>query len=124
MGLIWAESFTWPPSGNHLKKVSWKRRMFYPAPAYVKWEAASLVTVLEGPRIATIDYQVRLGLVFQPPDRRPYDLDNRAKAVQDLLVKGGVVKDDNARFLNPVNLSGVDPVKGEPGYVIASLYTL
>jgi len=124
MGLIWAESFTWPPSGNQLMRANWKGRRLYPSKAYREWTAINLPTVLEGPRIPTINYQVRLGLVFQPPDRRPYDLDNRAKAVQDLLVKGGVVKDDNARFLNPVNLSGVDPVKGEPGYVIASLYTL
>lgn len=124
MGLIWAETLTWPPSGNHLKKVSWKRRMFYPAKPYVEWEAANLATLLEGPRIATIDYQVSLGIVFQPPSRRPYDLDNRTKAVQDLLVKAGVIKDDNVKYLNPVHLEGVDPIKGVPGYVIASLYTL
>ena len=124
MGLIWGETLTWPPSGNNLLSTKRRGHCRYPSKAYKEWDAINLAAIQAMPTMPMIDYQVRLQLVFRPPDRRPYDLDNRTKAVQDLLRKARVIKDDDVRYLNPVNLSGVPSVKGEPGFVLASLYTL
>jgi len=124
--LIWGETLTWPPSGNLLIRSARRRGsvVHYPSKPYREWDQTNLAAISALPRMETIDYRVRLRLVFRPPDLRPYDLDNRAKAVQDVLVKAGVISDDNYKILNPVHLEGEPKVKGEPGRVIVELYTL
>ena len=124
MGLIWGETLTWPPSGNHLVKTGYQARTHYPSEAYVEWDRINLAIIAGFPMVGIIDYQVHLRLIFRPPSKRKYDLDNRTKAVQDLLVKALVIKDDDSRILNPVHLEGVPHVKGEPGRVIVEIYSL
>ena len=38
---------------------------------------------------------VRVSLTFLSPDRRRWDIDNRVKAVQDLLMEAGIIEDDS-----------------------------
>ena len=124
MGLIWGETLTWPPSGNASVRTGFKSRTHYPAAAYVEWDRISLATIAGFPMIGIIDYQVHLRLVFRPPNKRAYDLDNFAKCVQDALVKGKVIKNDTVNILNPVHLEGVPSIKGQPGQVIVEIYSL
>ena len=122
MGLIWGETLTWPPSGNHLVKTGYQAQT--PSRAYVEWTRTNLASIAGTPMLGVIDYQVHLRLVFRPPTLHPYDLDNRAKAVQDVLVKAGVIIDDNMDILNPVHLEHVPKIEGEPGQVIVEIYGL
>ena len=124
MGLIWGEQLSWPPSGNQLIRTSWQARRHYPSDQYVEWDRINLATILAMPTLPVIDYPVRLRLVFRPPNRMRYDLDNRTKAVQDLLVKAGVIQDDHARIISHVHLEGLPSIKGEAGHVIVAICTI
>lgn len=70
------------------------------AAAYVPWKAKKVIT---GPytMVAT----------FDRPDRRKRDLGNLEKALSDLLVSQGVVKDDSDAERITLEWAGRDPVK-------------
>lgn len=46
-------------------------------------------------KVMTIDVPVRILYTFFMPDRRPRDLSNYLKCTEDLLVKRGIIIDDN-----------------------------
>lgn len=46
-----------------------------------------------------IDYPVNIKATFYVPDRRKRDLTNLENAIADILVKYGVIADDNANIL-------------------------
>lgn len=54
-----------------------------------------------------ISQPVRLSLTFRPPTRRKYDVSNFLKALEDGLVKGGLLEDDHWIEYDSIN-------KGEP----------
>jgi len=55
-------------------------------------------------------YPVALTVVFYVPDNRRRDLDNMLTSIQDVLVKAGILKDDNWQNLSPITLDcgGID----------------
>lgn len=84
----------WPPTQNHIWKhtcVAGKPRT-YRTQKYK--EFLDLTSLLVRPR-RPMEGGVMVKLVFSPPDRRRYDVDNRCKAVLDALTHCGVWQDDS-----------------------------
>lgn len=47
------------------------------------------------PKISTIDYAVNVKCLFYMPTHRKCDLTNMLEAIDDLMVKSGLIEDDN-----------------------------
>ena len=66
------------------------------------------------PRIKTIDRPVNIRAVFYMPTHRRVDLTNLLEALNDILVKYGVLEDDNCKIVKGVDGSRVDYDKENP----------
>lgn len=96
-----------PPTANNLWLNVGKRRVR--TPTYDAWIAESKLCCIgakkvRGPYILTI--------LATRPDRRRRDLSNLIKALEDLLVKAGIVEDDSLCESLRISWSGSEPVKG------------
>ena len=74
---------------------------------YRKWknEAGWL---LKSQRPARFLGPVRVSVELNPPTKRAFDLDNRNKALLDLLVTHEVIPNDSNKFVRSVSVSQVD----------------
>jgi Holliday junction resolvase RusA-like endonuclease len=70
--------------------------MIIPSQAYKDYEKECFLHI---PKIDTIDYPINLKCVFYMPTRRRVDLVNLQEALCDILVKYGVLKDDNRNIV-------------------------
>ena len=77
-----------PPSVNQLYGGGSRQKRF-PSKKYKEW-------LSKCPPLTKLNLiKVKVEYIFFFPTKRPADLDNRAKAVNDYLVKQGVLVDDN-----------------------------
>lgn len=70
-----------------------------PSENYEDYEAAAGYFL----RPTDIDYAVNIAYLFYMPTRRRVDLGNLINAADDVLVKYGVVKDDNSKIIKTHN---------------------
>ena len=81
-----------PVSVNAMYANKGKRRI--KSKRYFEWRIEAL-KCLDSVRLNTlIDYPIMLQIAFIAPDRRKRDLDNHAKAIQDVLT-GNIIEDDS-----------------------------
>lgn len=71
------------------------RSFIAPSGAYKAYEKAALTMIPKGVRVG-IDYPVNVRCVFYMETRRKVDLANLLEAADDVLVKAGVLADDNS----------------------------
>lgn len=71
------------------------RSFVMPSGAYKAYEKAALSLIPKGVRVG-IDYPVNVRCVFYMETRRKVDLANLLEAADDVLVKAGVLADDNS----------------------------
>lgn len=74
------------------------RPFIMPSRAYKTYEAAALRYLRPLPS-EPIDYLVNVQCVFGLPNKRRVDLNNLLEAATDILVKAGVLADDNYRVV-------------------------
>lgn len=80
---------------------------------YKEWESTELQN-LEKHNLQIIS-PCRMTLTFFPPNRRAYDMGNKRESIQDLLVKAGILEEDNFKILQQ-STDSVKPVnKDKPG---------
>ena len=89
------------------------RPFVMPSKAYKDYEAAALSYLRPLPP-APIDWSVNVMCVFGMPNRRRTDLNNLLEAVTDILVKAGVLADDNYRIVAGHDGSRCKLSKGQP----------
>ncbi len=65
-----------------------------------------------------INYAINLKCLFYTPDRRRRDLCNLLEAIQDILVKYGVIVDDNSEIVASVDGSRILYQKGREETII------
>ena len=81
--------------------------------AYQKWEKAA-VQEMQYKRINwTGDYPVELHCFFYRRTRRAFDYGNMVESVQDMLIKAGVILEDDFKHVIPV-ISGMAIDKDHP----------
>jgi Holliday junction resolvase RusA-like endonuclease len=112
----WQVWLPMPPSTNNLYATARNGRRFTTS-AYRTWkgEADSLVMML-GPRRA-FDCPVKVTVALTPGPRcRRSDADNRLKAVQDCLVRMGILVDDDREFVHEITARWSN--RGRPGALV------
>lgn len=104
----------WPPSLNNMfVNVRGKGRVR--SENYRKWATqAGMLLMTQRPR--KFHEPVRVRIELNPPNARAFDLDNRNKALLDLLVEHGVIIDDSNRWVRAVSVEMV--ADGAPCTVI------
>lgn len=68
-----------------------------------------------------IDYPINLKCTFYVSDRRKRDIVNLLNAIQDILVKYGVIADDNYQIVNSIDGSRIIYEKGREETIIEIL---
>lgn len=104
----------WPPSLNNMF-LNVKGRGRVRSENYRKWaQDAGWLLLSQHPYKFKDPVRVRVEL--NPPNARAFDLDNRNKALLDLLVEHGVIVDDSNRYVRAVSVEMVST--GAPCTVI------
>lgn len=88
-----------PPTTNHLFVNAWGNRKGC-TEEYQAWKLEA-GWILQGYHLAPCTRPVRLGMVIHGGKgfTRGCDLTNRWKALEDLLVSHGILKDDNVQYV-------------------------
>ena len=68
-----------------------------PSEKYKEYESAALWFIPK--RGVPIDFPVTVSCVFYMPTRRACDLTNLLEAIDDIMVKSGLLKDDNYNII-------------------------
>ena len=88
-----------------------KRPYLFPSPQYIQYEKDARWFM---PHIEPIDYPVNVKAIFYMPTKRRVDLVNLEQALLDVLVKYGVLADDNSQIVVSMDGSYVDYSKERP----------
>ena len=98
-----------PPSSNSLFGTNWKTKRRFKTKTYEAWLklADSEVSLAVSHRF---DDLVALKLTLCKPDKRKRDVSNFIKAVEDLLVRHGVIRDDS--YVHSVSATWSDDIEG------------
>lgn len=88
------------------------RKMLIPSKQYVAYEKETIRQI--GKVNGTINYPVNMQCVYFMPTRRKVDLCNLLGATCDILVKAGVIEDDNCKIITAHDGSRVDYDKENP----------
>ncbi len=85
---------------NHqqiLKNRTTGKHFVSPSQSYKDYEATALWYIPK--RGKPIDFPVEIKCLFYMPDARNCDLTNHLESIDDIMVKAGILKDDNYKIL-------------------------
>jgi len=88
---IYVYNLPTPPSVNALWRISGRR--MYRSKKYTAW-IGEVALALELEQRPEIDYPFNIEILVGRPSKRRMDIDNRAKAVMDVLQHCNVITDD------------------------------
>ena len=71
---------------------------------YLDWERDQLKLIKYTVHEALIENDYQLSVRFYPSTKRKFDLSNKVESIQDLLVKAGVISDDNYCVINSLHV--------------------
>jgi crossover junction endodeoxyribonuclease RusA len=86
-----------------------------PTPRYKAWQTEALWSI-KAQHIKPISGRVSVFICLVAPDKRHRDAGNCDKAIGDILVKAGIIKDDSNRFIRRLTYEWADD--GPPCVVI------
>lgn len=99
-------SLPMPPSANNAF-INVKGRGRVRSENYRKWaDHAGWLVKAQRPKPFNVPVKIRIEI--KPENNRAFDLDNRTKAVLDLLVTHGVLHDDSNKWVRGVTIEQVD----------------
>lgn len=109
------------PSKKNSKQAFVKngRMLVLPSKNYKEWHSTALKELQATYRGSTMESVTSIDLHFYAPDKRLYDLSNKAESIMDLLVDGGVLKDDNYEVVPVLLLQFMGVDKENPRCVIS-----
>lgn len=99
----------WPPSTNALWRAFRGRNILS---RQARLWAESAEKELRAQRAELVPGPVEVHIALCAPHKRRYDLDNRIKAVLDLLVKQGLIEDDGHAVVRKIIASVGDGFQG------------
>lgn len=73
-----------------------KRPFVSPSKQYIEYEDNALWFIPKG---RNIDYKVNVKCLFYMPTKRECDLTNMLQSINDVMVKAGLLKDDNSKII-------------------------
>lgn len=106
-----------PISKKNHNQIIWnkakKRRMVIPSKQYKIYEEACAAFIMQIP-FSTIDCPVNVKCEYYMPTKRKVDLVNLEEATLDILVKYGILADDNSNIVASMDGSRVLYDKSAP----------
>jgi len=102
-------TLTWPPSVNQIWR-SVRGRNILSAEAR-QWRETAKNELLSQ-HVLPVNGQVEVEIVLRSPFNRPFDPDNRIKAVLDLLVENGIIDGDGDSVLKRITVSVGEDFQG------------
>ena len=105
------------PKKNNTKIITNRatgRPMVIQSDRYRQYEKDSAIFLRRHSRREPIEEPVNLKCLFYRKDRRPIDLVNLLEAIQDILVKYDILKDDNSKIVASTDGSRVLYDKDNP----------
>lgn len=98
---------------NH-QQIIWnkntKRPMVIPSPQYKQYEKDAMWFI----PLEKVEGKVNIKAVFYMPTKRRVDLVNLLQALLDIMVKRGIIEDDNSKVVVSVDGSRVEYDKDHP----------
>lgn len=96
------------PSKKNSRKNIWKRGRVYniPSKAYTTWENQKLIAMQKN-KIPVFDFPIKLDITVYYNDGIRRDLDNRLNSILDLMVKSGMIKDDNYFIVQSISIKAI-----------------
>jgi crossover junction endodeoxyribonuclease RusA len=86
---------------------------------YKAWQTEALWEI-KAQKPKPIDGEVSISVGLVAPDKRPRDAGNTDKAICDILVKAGLIKDDSNRYVRRISYEWL--AAGEPCTILISPY--
>ena len=83
------------PSKKNSRITNRKTGRSFPSKAYAEWHVAASMQLRDKVPDVPLSEVESITLTFFHPDRRKYDLTNKAESVMDLMVDLGIIHDDN-----------------------------
>lgn len=92
-----------PPKKN--SRINTRSGRSFPNNRYVEWENSSIQQVVSQAKGRKVtEYPTGIVVTIFNADLRRHDLDNQLNSLFDMLVKAGVLEDDNQKFIDNVHL--------------------
>ena len=104
-------TLSWPPSVNTIWRhvtIGRSARTLLSKDGRQFFEVASL-EVLQQRAGRRVTGRAGVEIILHAPNRRAYDIDNRAKAILDALTKGGAWDDDSQLDILIINRGDITP---------------
>lgn len=104
---------TIPSKKNSKRIVGRGKRMFIiSSKNYLEWEKEKADEIYgQLDEITAITTPIRLSITFSSSTKRKWDLSNKVESIQDLLVKVGILEDDNWSIVQELEVSFIPELK-------------
>lgn len=104
---------TIPSKKNSKRIVGRGKRMFIiSSKNYLEWEKEKANEIYgQLDEITAITTPIRLSITFSSSTKRKWDLSNKVESIQDLLVKVGILEDDNWSIVQELEVSFIPELK-------------
>ena len=89
----------------------------FPSKKYKEWHEQASWQLYTQEKPLNVEH-CTVELYFHAPDKRRWDLTNKAESIMDLLVDNGILKDDNAHVVSKLTLVNCGFDKKDPRVII------